>query len=254
MVVKKLRRNDIAGIVGKDGYFKGIDLMKNFFQPSVLLQLVGHCNDVIVTEVHPLLDAQDIENRWKEYPTYNTVSTRLGMCITYVDILKVLQSGTDGKIYVQCDAPSLNKLTQQFLITEDFRLVLSDVDSIETILLNGTNRRLIKCTDWGELHGHFSAPEQLWPYNGSFQADKMPLYDEKIEIWKIPDVCLFFLGEDPSAFLVKRSLKNIHKQCKNQDPRKRPSAEEVLQVYIRVLRDVVGSTMNMTLYSSQQDN
>jgi glycoprotein-mannosyl O6-kinase len=251
VVIKKLRRDDVAAMVGEEGYFKGIDMMKNFFHPSVLLQLVGHCNDVIVTEVYPLLDAQDIENRLEEYPAYNTLSTRMQLCISYVDILTVLHSGIDGKIYVQCDAPFLNKLIQQFLVTEDFRLVLSDVDSMETIVLNGPNRQLIRCIDWGELHGYFPAPEELWPYNGTYQASKMPFYDEKIEIWKIPDVCLFFLGDASYALEVKRSLKDIHTQCKNKDPRKRPSADDVLQIYIRVLRDVVKSKSNVTLYSTQ---
>ncbi|XP_062579986.1 protein O-mannose kinase-like [Saccostrea cucullata] len=247
VVVKKLRRHDIGGIIARPGFFRGIDLMKNSPQRSVLLQLVGQCNDTIVTEIHPLLDARYLETRLKEYPQYNTLSTRMKLCISYVDILRVLHSGIDKRIYVQCDARSLNKLTGQFLLTEDFRLVLSDVDSMEAIILNETSRRLIKCTDWGQVTGYFPAPEELWPYTGMFDASRMPLYDEKIEIWKIPDMCLSFLGDDHSALKVKRSLKEIHKWCKNPNPRKRPSAEEVLHAYVRVLRDVIKSRVNILL-------
>ncbi|XP_061190273.1 protein O-mannose kinase-like [Saccostrea echinata] len=253
VVVKILRSHDIAGIIARPGYFRGINLMKNSPQRSVLLQLVGQCNDTIVTEIHPLLDARYLETRLKEYPQYNTLSTRMKLCISYVDILRVLHSGIDRRIYVQCDARSLNKLTGQYLLTEDFRLVLSDVDSMEAIKFNDSSRRLIKCTDWGQVTGYFPAPEELWPYKGSFDASKMPLYDEKIEIWKIPDVCLSFLGDDHSALKVKRSLKEIHKLCKNPNPRKRPSAAEVLHAYVRVLRDVIKSKVKISLSPIDQD-
>ncbi|XP_052706934.1 protein O-mannose kinase-like [Crassostrea angulata] len=244
VVVKKLRKFDRAGKIAGPGYLQGINLMKNFYRPSVLLQLVGHCNDTIVTEVHRLLDARDLEIRFKEYPLYNTLQTRMQLCVSYVDILRTLHSGHDGKIYVQCDANHIQKLAGQFLFTEDFRLVLSDVDSMETILVNGTNKRLIKCTVWGEVTGRFPAPEELWPYKGGYDASKLPLYDEKIEIWKIPDVCLYFLGDDVSTRQLKRSLKDNHKQCKNRNPRKRPTAEQVYKTYLTIYKDMIESNFS----------
>ncbi|XP_052702968.1 protein O-mannose kinase-like [Crassostrea angulata] len=244
VVVKKLRKFDWAGKIAGPGYLQGINLMKNFYRPSVLLQLVGHCNDTIVTEVHRLLDARDLEIRFKEYPLYNTLQTRMQLCVSYVDILRTLHSGHDGKIYVQCDARNLQKLAGQFLFTEDFRLVLSDVDSMETILVNGTNKRLIKCTVWGKVTGRFPAPEELWPYKERYDASKLPLYDEKIKIWKIPDVCWYFLGDDVSTLQLKLSLKDIHKQCKNRNPRKRPTAEQVYKTYLTIYKDMIKSNFS----------
>ena len=216
--------------------------MRDFYKPSVILQLVGHCNETIVTELHPMLDARDLEKRLQEYPLYNNLKTRMQLCISFVDILRALHSGYDGKIYVQCDAGSLLKLAGQFLLTEDFHLVLSDVDSMEAIELNGKIRKLIKCTVWGELKGYFPAPEQLWPYKGHFKASKMPLYDEKVEIWKIPDMCLYFLGDDASSLKLMQSLKPIHKRCKSRDSRKRPSAEEVHKAYVTIYHDILNRT------------
>lgn len=67
---------------------------------------------------------------------------------------------------------------------------------MEIILVNGMNKRLIKCIVWGEVIGSFFVFEELWFYKGGYDVFKLLLYDEKIEIWKILDVCLYFLGDD----------------------------------------------------------
>lgn len=67
---------------------------------------------------------------------------------------------------------------------------------MEIILVNGMNKRLIKCIVWGEVIGSFFVFEELWFYKERYDVFKLLLYDEKIEIWKILDVCLYFLGDD----------------------------------------------------------
>lgn len=86
---------------------------------------------------------------------------------------------------VMCDANSVEKLFTQFLVSDELRLLLNDVDAIPQA--NRANGLLVKCGH-REIHAHpFIAPEQLWPFPGrAFQDSEMPGYDEKIDIWKAP--------------------------------------------------------------------
>uniref|UniRef100_A0A3Q3VWF0 Protein kinase domain-containing protein n=1 Tax=Mola mola TaxID=94237 RepID=A0A3Q3VWF0_MOLML len=100
---------------------------------------------------------------------------------------------------------------------------------------------LVKCGH-RELSGDFVAPEQLWPYKNRgevFSDDLMPEYDERTDIWKIPDVTRFLMGRVPGGDLVHFHLFQIHVECKREDPKRRPSALEVLKAY----KSVYGSMM-----------
>lgn len=133
---------------------------------------------------------------------------------------------------VMCDSNDVTKTLQQFLLTDDFQLVLNDLDALPRV--NKSAGQLIKCGH-RELFGDFVAPEQLWPYpERDFDDHTMPPYDEKTDIWKIPDVCEALLGRgiigtDPIRFKLFR----IDQACKNTDPAKRPNATQVLDEYLK---------------------
>ena len=128
-----------------------------------------------------------------------------------------------------CDSNDLEKTLSQFLITDDFHLVLADVDALP--LVDKAARILIKCGH-RQLFGTFVAPEQLWPFQDvEFQDEKMLEYDEKTDIWKIPDVVYHLLGNSVTADQLKFRLFNILKQCKSRKPNERPSVSEIVSLF-----------------------
>jgi len=205
-------------------------------QPSSLVtQLVGWCSEqnLYVTEYHRhrsadyLLCVLASNNNIRNF---SSPKWRFRFCLSYVDILVLLHGGSLAGVRVMCDSNDLYKLLQQILITDDLRLVLNDLDALPEV----TNTSKIKCGHW-EIISDFAAPEQLWPFDGvNFDDVYMPDYDEKTDIWKIPDVCLYFLGNSSECFLIKNWLFKIHNRCKENDPSRRPSALEVREEYHNV--------------------
>ena len=157
----------------------------------------------------------------------------IGMCARYAEVIEFLHTSPIG-VRVMCDSNSLEKTLSQFLLSESLDLIANDLDALPEVK-PGEN---IKCGP-RQLFGTFIAPEQLWPYiNETFKDNLMPGYNEKTDIWKIPDVCDFFLGNGPNAQSLAFHLFRIHKQCKSWDPWLRPSAAQVAQYYTDVMRDL----------------
>ena len=152
----------------------------------------------------------------------------------YVEILKNLHNSPIGT-RVLCDSNDLIKTLSQFLLTMDFRLIVNDLDALP--LVNATANVKIKCGH-REIHGDFAAPEQLWPYEDQpFDDARMPSYDEKVDIWKIPDICQHFLSSHSEGRVLLFHLFKIHKKCKLENPSMRPSADQVLEQYKQVWID-----------------
>lgn len=80
----------------------------------------------------------------------------------------------------------------------------------------------------------FIAPEQQYTYEEFLEGSSRKPIDEKTNIWKIPDITKALVNDKK----ILNKLKNIHKQCKNVDPSKRPTATEVLIRYLQVLHSV----------------
>lgn len=89
-----------------------------------------------------------------------------------------------------CDINSLDKFLIQYLLFEDMYLVLNDVDSVVEMIFVGGEWRGIKCGK-RELEGEFVVLEQKWIGVIEFNDIEMQIYDEKIDIWKVLDVCNF---------------------------------------------------------------
>ena len=187
----------------------------------------------MVTAYHPRGSADRLEEILKKphLQIHNSLETRLRLCVDYVRILEFLHNSPLG-IRVMCDSNDIEKTLSQYLVTDTFNLVVADLDALPEV--NHEEGQLIKCGH-RELFGSFVAPEQLWPFAPvPFNNDQMQGYDEKIDIWRIPNVIDKLLGRVKGSNFVRRQLLNIHERCKMRDPQLRPSATSVLQELYRV--------------------
>ena len=62
----------------------------------------------------------------------------------------------------------------------------------------------------------------------------MPPYDEKTDIWKIPDVCENLIGSVSGSDPLRFKLFKINQSCKQTKASDRPTAAEVLSEYRRI--------------------
>ena len=133
-----------------------------------------------------------------------------------------------------CDSNDLLKMLSQFLITDDLRLILNDVDALPKVdhetghkILCG-HREIV-----GDEGDDYVAPEQRWPFGDKLEFDEelQPKYDEKIDVWKIPATCEYLMGEVDGADHAKFHLFDINKEAKKEDPALRPNVGEVLSIY-----------------------
>nr|XP_046231116.1 protein O-mannose kinase [Scatophagus argus]XP_046231117.1 protein O-mannose kinase [Scatophagus argus]XP_046231118.1 protein O-mannose kinase [Scatophagus argus] len=243
---QKVALSKLSSLDYQDDFFHGLSMLKAL-QGHLVVQLVGSCleDNTLVTEHHPFGSLLNLDRVFAQEPhqQHNTWQMRLRLAIDYVSILHYLHNSPAGR-RVMCDSNSLEKTLSQFLLTSDFHLVVNDVDALPEV--DPSRGLLVKCGH-RELSGDFVAPEQLWPFRNQgqqFSDHLMPDYDEKTDIWKIPDVTWFLMGRVPGGDLVHFHLFQIHEECKNQDPKLRPSALDVLKVYKSVyssmVRDNVG--------------
>lgn len=121
----------------------------------------------------------------------------------------------------------------QFLLTDDFRVVLNDVDELIAASSDGKvrcNCNIIRggseFSD-GEGMGCLVPPEQK-------KCGTNVFYTEKIDIWKIPDITAAILGESVDSLNLWNHLYHIHQECKLDDPTLRPPIEYVVAKYREV--------------------
>ncbi|XP_072532988.1 protein O-mannose kinase [Salminus brasiliensis] len=215
----------------KADFLHGVSMLRSL-QSVRVVTLVGVCeeDEVFVTEYHPLGSALTLEATLTQdrYLRLNSWQTRLRLALDYVAFLVFLHNSPVGT-RVMCDSNDLHKTLSQFLLTSDLRLLANDLDALPRA---ESGRQGVKCGHQ-QLIGEFVAPEQLWPYGEDvpFSDDLMAAYDEKSDIWKIPDVTRFLLGHVSGSDVIHFHLFQIHAQCKMQDPKLRPSAHEILSVY-----------------------
>lgn len=208
----------------------GLKLLQVLNPSPYIIQLIGFCDysNVIITEYHPLGSAVNIIDFLKSKKSDGIIS-RLKLCLNYAEILTFLHSESAGKRVV-CDSNDLNKLLSQFLIKEDFTLILNDLDALPQV----THNKSVKCGS-RELRGSFVAPEQLWTLPGLFQDSLMPGYDEKTDIWKSVSVFTYFLRDVENNNVALYRLFHLHKRCKSVNPSDRPSANEIVEAYKEVI-------------------
>lgn len=242
---RKVALSRLTRLEMKDDFLHGLRMLKSL-QSKHVVTLLGFCEDdsTILTEYHPLGSLSNLEEALSlpRYQSINTWQHRLQLALDYVGIINFLHNSPLGTL-VMCDSSDLPKTLSQYLLTANFSIVLNDLDALP--LVNHSSGALVKCGH-RELRGDFVAPEQLWPYGEDvpFQDDLMPMYDEKIDIWKIPDVSSFLLGHVEGSDMVRFHLFDIHKACKSQMPAERPTAQNILDTYqnvLNLLRDTATS-------------
>lgn len=237
-VYKSVWQNDTIAIVYINNndyltdFLHGFEMLKELGPSSHIVQLVGFCleSKVYLTEYHPLGDSRNIHSALIAH-NITSLRKRFELCIDYVKIIAFLHDSPLGK-RVMCDSSSLNKTLEQYLITSSLNLIVNDLDALPQVGPRG-----ITCGH-KELQGSFIAPEQKWPYPGvQYEEHTMPPYTEKVDIWKIPPVCNYFLGKSAAAQVFRYHVHPIHRQCRNKLPQNRPAAGEVLIFYEKLFAD-----------------
>ncbi|TSW48777.1 Protein O-mannose kinase [Bagarius yarrelli] len=215
----------------KADFLHGVSMLRSL-QSVRVVSIVGVCEEdgVFVTEYHPLGSAVTLDSTLAQerYRAKDSWQVRLRLALDYIVFLVFLHNSPVGT-RVMCDSNDLYKTLSQFLLTSDLRLLANDLDALPLVQPGGQG---IKCGH-RQLSGEFVAPEQQWPFGEKmpFSDDLMPGYDEKSDIWKIPDVTRFLLGHVSGSDVIHLHLFQIHAECKRPNPKLRPSAREVLHVY-----------------------
>ena len=84
-----------------------------------------------------------------------------------------------------------------------------------------------------EIQSSFSAPEQHWQFPSKpFNLLRQTRYNEATDVFKIPDVCNFFMPRNDYA-----SLSHIFHKCKLQQPYFRPTTQKILAELNKMLTD-----------------
>lgn len=211
---------------------------RNFIYP------IGSCKDRNVTlykmDLYYLGFAANLEEALMKYPECNHWLMRFHLCIDYVHILDCLHSSTGGP-RVFCNSHSLEELLSQFMISSRLELVFVNFDNLPQVKEEWSSGKGVHCSKQ-ELQGIFVAPEQKWPYvhRKVFNIDEQPWYDEKSDIWKIPDVTKALLGSTKESQRVLNYLAALHHRCKHPNPAKRPNIQEVLTEYELVFKLLMG--------------
>ena len=132
-----------------------------------------------------------------------------------------------------CDSNDVLKMLSQFLITDDLRLIVNDVDALPKVDRETGEKILCGHREIGaDNDDDYVAPEQRWPFPDlAFDEELQPRYDEKIDVWKIPETCEYLMGDVEGADHAKFHLFDINKESKKEDPAARPTVGEVLSVY-----------------------
>ena len=226
----------VLNMLANDSYLEdflnGLLVLLRLQHAAQVIQLLGFCEEerIFVTEFHSFgsLDTFLSNLYTGHYHWKDSVAFRLFLCQQYVEVIHGLHSLREGP-RVMCDSNDIMKTLSQFLISEDFKILLNDADALPCV--HEQESKLVKCGH-RELFGEFVAPEQLWPYgDNEFDDERMPGYDERIDIWRVPDVCNAFLGNAEGSTRLKLSLLQMNIRCKSEIPSKRPSALEIVKFY-----------------------
>uniref|UniRef100_UPI00398E5975 protein O-mannose kinase n=1 Tax=Pristiophorus japonicus TaxID=55135 RepID=UPI00398E5975 len=235
-----------------DDFFHGLEMLKGLQSPYVV-KLLGYCEEdhTILTEYHPFGSLINVNSVLEQegHRGFNTWKLRFRLAVDYVMFLLYLHNSPLGP-RVMCDSNDLRKSLSQYLLTTELRVIANDLDALP--LVNRSAGVLVKCGA-RQLQGDFVAPEQLWPFGDSlpFSDDLMPPYDEKTDMWKVPDVTDFLLGQVEGSDVVRLHLFQLHQDCKRTKAQQRPSALMVVQTYKAVYTSLAQESEPFATYSER---
>uniref|UniRef100_UPI00358E45CA protein O-mannose kinase isoform X2 n=1 Tax=Myxine glutinosa TaxID=7769 RepID=UPI00358E45CA len=215
----------------------GVRMLRGL-QSEAVVQLVGFCNqdDLLLTEFHPLGTLANVERVLESWGRRDDSRMRLAIATSYVSVLAFLHSSPLGT-RVMCDSNDLPKTLSQFLLLEHLGVVANDLDALPNTRshFNSTQAKGVHC-GFRSITGDFAAPEQRWAPSSHHPP---PAYDEKTDIWKIPAVTDFVMGNGPGSDIVRLHLFEVHRHCKLLKPEMRPSAAVVLRHYTTAYRELL---------------
>ena len=210
-------------------------LRSRLFSPSHnFLYPIGYCEEekviLFASNTTYLSTGNHLDVAFAKKPTCNNCMVRFHMVLNYVRILSRLHA-TDT---VLCNSRILDHLLSQFLISENFILVLATLDNLPSEA-DGP----ILCQP-SELTGQFVAPEQKWPHGSIkiFNLKEQPKYGKMSDIWKVPDVVSFFL-KGPCDDILDY-LQVVHMRCKSVNPHGRPLTDQLVEEYESVWKLLFG--------------
>lgn len=209
-----------------------LDSMVELQQTGIVAQLVGMCEEPAWPEV--VLQYHSLGSLLSVAQMPSDLDLRWRVVMSYLDVVEKLHNEVPRSPRVLCDASRTEITLSQFLLTDDFRVVLNDVDELIAASTDGKvrcNCNIIRggseFSDGGEGMGCLVPPEQK-------KCGTNVFYTEKIDIWKIPDITAAILGESDDSVNLWNHLYHIHQECKLDDPTLRPPIEFVVAKYREV--------------------
>lgn len=251
---------------------QGFDNLKMLQPHPRVTQLLGYCIAGNITVMITELGTWGDLRQFMLTPEYHnfTLAQRADVAVQVVDAIGYVHNSPTGS-RINCDMNTVGQALAQFIVLEDYRIVLNDVDDLP----KGDSRSKTKSQCIVGRHNingtadhSFEAPERRWPWPDKMpkQVDpeelesrlragedysagmelKSPQVDEKSDIWKLPDLIEKIIGagitqeQDETNFkrvkAMMTHLKPIMRECKREQPEKRPSAKIVSNHLIRLER------------------
>lgn len=262
----------------------GLENLLKFQGNENVLEIYGFCNEQIEQTKNKKGDLETAERTifisemcqngdlasfigTKTFQKFDMIQ-RVKLIISFLNTFDFLHNSPTGS-RINCDMNGLHRALTQFLVTDNFNVVLNDLDDIP--LADKTNR-----CEWGlsnviERHSenfkndtiedfkdNFLAPEQVmsdeqffnfYPeeLESSLANGQVPIrFDtEKIDIWKIPDMVMSILtktiptfSQSLDATKVLFIAEPILRQCKEIDYRRRPTASQIIARFEQALENL----------------
>lgn len=234
--VKRIYTADLQGssvVIARVKRFKFnqyLDSMVELQQTGIVAQLIGMCEEPAWPEV--VLQYHSLGSLLTVSQLPDVLSLRWRIIMSYLDVVEKLHNRVPRSPRVLCDASRTEITLSQFLLTDDFRVVLNDVDELIAAGADGKvrcNCNIIRggseFDENGERPGGCLVPPE------QKQCGTNIYYTEKIDIWKIPDITRAIIGDSPEALSVWDELHHLHQECKNSNPNMRPPIEYVVDKY-----------------------
>lgn len=209
-------------------FHHGLNMLIRLNPNKYIVSLIGYCKEsnVYITKYYP----HGSLIHFKDYLPTDPISNfkaRYKLCLSYIEIVAFIHTIFETPA-VMCDSNTLNKTLEQYLLEDSQSIVLNDIDA-----LTETKNKGLVCGH-KEIGGNFVAPEQLWPFEERYNETRMPLYDEKTDIWKIPSICRHIIGDSKESRNLEQYLFDINKACRQINPKLRPNASVVLERYSEI--------------------
>lgn len=207
-----------------------LDSMVELQQTGIVAQLIGMCEEPAWPEV--VLQYHSLGSLLTVSQLPDVLSLRWRIIMSYLDVVEKLHNRVPRSPRVLCDASRTEITLSQFLLTDDFRVVLNDVDELIAAGQDGKVRCNCNIIRGGSEYGPAGSgstgclvpPEQK-------QCGTNVFYTEKIDIWKIPDITRAIIGDSDEALRVWDELHKLHQECKHDNPDMRPPIEYVVDKY-----------------------